>query len=90
LSTIYGAVLAIDTVARGVLPIHARFPFRDGSMQNYDYPGWAWSTNTTRYVRRYRFVGKTVMGIELDPDKRLVDLNRDNNTWGSTSSKPLS
>jgi hypothetical protein len=76
--------------ARGVLPIHARFTFSDGSSENFDYPAEVWSTNTTHYVRRYRFVGKTLTGIELDPDKRLVDLHRDNNTWGSVARKPLS
>jgi hypothetical protein len=73
--------------ARGVLPIHARFTFSDGSVENYDYPAEVWSTNTTHYVRRYRFVGKKPTGIELDPDKRLVDLNRDNNKWGSVPAK---
>ena len=67
--------------ARGVLPIHARFTFSDGSVQTFDYPAEVWSTNTMHYLRRYRFVGKTPLGIELDPDKRLVDLNRDNNRW---------
>jgi peptidase M1-like protein len=76
--------------ARGVLPIHARFTFSDGSAENYDYPAEVWSTNTTHYVRRYRFVGKKLTGIELDPEKRLVDLNRDNNTWGNVAKKPVS
>ena len=76
--------------ARGVLPIHARFTFSDGSTENYDYPAEVWSTNTTHYVRRYRFVGKKLTGIELDPDKRLVDLNRDNNGWGNVTRKPVS
>jgi hypothetical protein len=76
--------------ARGVLPIHARFTFSDGSVENYDYPAEVWSTNTTHYVRRYRFVGKKPTGIELDPEKRLVDLNRDNNKWGSAGTKPVS
>jgi hypothetical protein len=76
--------------ARGVLPIHARFTFSDGSSQNYDYPAEVWSTNTTHYVRRYRFVGKKLTSIELDPDKKLVDLNRDNNTWGNVAKKPVS
>jgi hypothetical protein len=76
--------------ARGVLPIHARFTFSDGSVENFDYPAEVWSTNTTHYVRRYRFTGKTVTGIELDPDRRLVDLNRDNNKWGAVLTKPLS
>jgi hypothetical protein len=76
--------------ARGVLPIHARFTFSDGSSENFDYPAEVWSTNTTHYVRRYRFVGKKLTGIELDPDKRLVDLNRDNNAWGNVARKPVS
>jgi len=75
--------------ARGVLPIHARFTFDNGSAENFDYPAEVWSTNTMHYVRRYRFVGKKPVGIELDPDKRLVDLNRDNNKWGA-GPKPVS
>ena len=67
--------------ARGVLPIHARFTFNNGSVENYDYPAEVWSTNTTHYVRRYTFTGKTVTKIELDPDKRLLDLDRTNNVW---------
>jgi hypothetical protein len=69
--------------ARGVLPIHARLTFSDGSVQNYDYPGEVWSTNTTQYVRKYTYSGKTLTRIELDPDTRLPDLDRSNNTWGA-------
>jgi hypothetical protein len=76
--------------ARGVLPIRARFTFADGSVENFDYPAEVWSTNTRHYVRRYRFVGKTPVAIELDPEKRLVDLDRDNNKWGNSGSKPVS
>jgi peptidase M1-like protein len=76
--------------ARGVLPIHARFTFSDGSTENFDYPAEVWSTNTTHYVRRYQFVGKKLTGIELDPEKRLIDLNRDNNAWGAVTRKPVS
>ena len=68
--------------ARGVLPIHARFTFSDGTTQNFDYPAEVWSTNTSRYQRQYEFAGKRVTGIELDPDRRLPDIDRGNNTWG--------
>jgi hypothetical protein len=67
--------------ARGVLPIHARFTFSDGSTEQFDYPAEVWSTNTRRYLRTYSFRGKTLNRIDLDPDKRLPDLNRDNNVW---------
>jgi hypothetical protein len=67
--------------ARGVLPIRARFTLSDGSKVDYNYPAEVWSTNTTRYVRQYKFAGKTPVKIELDPDKRLIDSDRSNNTW---------
>ncbi len=60
--------------ARGVLPIHARFTFTDGTTQTFDYPAEVWSTNTSRYVRRYAFAGKTLAKVELDPELRLVDV----------------
>ena len=69
--------------ARGVLPIHARFTFSDGSTQNYDYPAEVWSTNTSQYLRQYEFAGKRLTRIDLDPDKRLPDIDRGNNTWRS-------
>ena len=74
--------------ARGVLPIHARFTYSDGSVENYDYPAEVWSTNTTHYMRRYTVSGKTLSRIELDPDKRLVDVDRTNNVWGAAPAGP--
>ena len=67
--------------ARGVLPIRARFTFSDGSTQDYRYPANVWSQNSSQYGRRYDFVGKTLVKIEIDPDKRLIDVNRANNAW---------
>jgi len=73
--------------ARGVLPIHARFTFSDGTTQDFDYPAEVWSTNTVHYLRHYEFPGKRVTRIELDPDKRLPDIDRGNNAWGSGAPK---
>jgi hypothetical protein len=67
--------------ARGVEPIRARFTFSDGSTQDFNYPAEVWSTNTRYYPREYAFVGKKVTKIELDPEKRLVDIDRANNIW---------
>jgi hypothetical protein len=69
---------------RGVLPILARFTFSDGSTQDFKYPAEVWSTNTAHYVRRYKFTGKQLSKIELDSDKRLVDVDRSNNVWTSS------
>ena len=68
--------------ARGVLPIHARFTFSDGTNQTFDYPAEVWSTNSAHYLRQYQFVGKRVTAIEVDPDNRLPDIDRTNNKWG--------
>ncbi|MBC7674223.1 MAG: M1 family metallopeptidase [Polaromonas sp.] len=74
--------------ARGVLPIHARFTYSDGTVENYDYPAEVWSTNTTHYMRRYTIGNKTLARIELDADKRLLDVDRTNNVWGSAAGGP--
>ena len=75
---------------RGVLPIHVRFTFSDGSMQSYKYPAEVWSTNTSHYVRQYTFPGnKQLTKVELDPDRLLIDINRSDNSWpkGATPAK---
>ncbi len=74
-------LVAYGNRARGVLPIRARFTMSDGSTQDFNYPAEVWSTNTLRYIRVYSFVGKKVAKIELDPDHRLVDIDRTNNVW---------
>ncbi|MSR36835.1 MAG: M1 family peptidase [Gemmatimonadetes bacterium] len=66
---------------RGVLPIRVRFTFHDGTTQDFQYPAEVWSTNTAHYLRRYVFPGKSLAKIELDPEGRLIDVDRTNNTW---------
>ena len=74
-------VVAYANRARGVLPIRARITFGDRTTADYNYPAEVWSTNTVRYVRQYQFLGKKPVRIELDPDRRLVDVDRSNNVW---------
>ena len=65
----------------GIEPLRVRFTFSDGSTQDFDYPADVWSTNTRRYIREYAFAGKRLTKIELDPDQRLMDDDRSNNSW---------
>jgi Peptidase family M1 domain len=65
---------------RGVLPIRVRFTFSDNSVQDFNYPAEVWSTNTTRYLRQYTF-DKKLTRVDLDPDHRLIDIERANNSW---------
>ncbi|MCA0377146.1 MAG: M1 family metallopeptidase [Gemmatimonadetes bacterium] len=74
--------IAFGNRERGVLPIRARLTFSDGTTQELRYPAEVWSTNSRRYERQFRFVGKRLMSVELDPDHRLVDVDRRNNVWG--------
>lgn len=73
---------------RGVLPIRARFTFSDGSTDDLFYPAEVWSTDSRRYVRQYVFHHKTPVRIELDPEQRLIDINRSNNSWGGSAIRP--
>ena len=74
--------------ARGVLPIRSRITFSDRSTADFNYPAEVWSTNSLRYVRQYQFVGKRPLKIELDPEKRLLDLDRANNVWNAPGIVP--
>ena len=73
--------LRFRNYARGVLPLHVRFTFKDGSSQTYDYPAEVWSTNTSWYDRFYQFPGKQIDKVQIDPDERSVDTDRANNVW---------
>ncbi len=73
---------------RGVLPVRARFTFSDGTTQEYVYPAEVWSTNTRQYARAYVFVNKQLVHIELDPEHRLLDVDRTNNSWGTKRVTP--
>ncbi|MBV9772354.1 MAG: hypothetical protein JO040_00295 [Gemmatimonadetes bacterium] len=73
--------VAFGNRARGVLPIRARFTFTDGTTQDFVYPAEVWATDQRQYVRTYEFPGKRLAKIELDPENRLVDVDRSNNTY---------
>jgi hypothetical protein len=74
------AAVVFSNRARGVMPIRVRFTFDDGTSQDYDYPAEVWSTNTGFYLRKYGFA-KKLAKVEIDPDHRLVDLDRANNVF---------
>ena len=73
---------------RGVLPVRARFSFADGSSEEFIYPAEVWSTDSRHYTRQYAFPNKTLVRIELDPEQRLLDIDRTNNSWGTPLIRP--
>ena len=82
-------IVAYGNHERGVLPIRAHFTFTDGSTADYNYPAEVWSTNSVRYVRRYSFVGKTLAKLEIDPENRIPDITRANNSWKAPDQVPV-
>ncbi len=68
--------------ARGVLPD----PWRASVLRRHD-AGVRLSRRgrgartRARYLRQYAFTGKTAATIQLDPDKRLLDIDRSNNGY---------
>ena len=82
-----GVAVRYANKQRGVLPIRARFTFTDGSTQDFVYPAEVWSTGE-RYVRQYFFPGKQLAKVEIDPDRRLVDVDRSNNVWTPPAAPP--
>jgi hypothetical protein len=81
-------LVAFTNHARGVLPIRARLTFSDGSKQDINYPAEVWSTNTGVYVRIYGFAGKKLTKVEIDPDQRIIDIDRANNVWPRAAATP--
>ena len=85
-------IVAFGNRERGVLPIRARFTFSDGSTESHDYPAEVWSTNSVRYIRRFSVAGKTLAKVEIDPEERIPDIARGNNTWmapGGEKARPV-
>lgn len=82
------AVVLFGNRERGVLPMRVRFTFSDGSAEDLVYPAEVWSTNTRHYVRQYSWVRKTPVRVEVDPEGRLPDIDRRNNSWGTPPTRP--
>ena len=45
--------------------------------KNFNYPAEVWSTDAVMYDRVYGFKGKKITKVELDPEKRSIDTDRD-------------
>ena len=82
------AVVLFGNRERGVLPMRVRFTFADGSAEDLAYPAEVWSTNSRHYVRQYSWAKKALVRVEIDPEHRLADIDRRNNSWGTPPTRP--
>jgi hypothetical protein len=63
-----------------VMPAAYRVTYEGGSTELRKLPVEAWST-TRQWTAAWDSQGKPIVRVELDPDGRLPDVNRANNTW---------
>lgn len=68
-----------ENAGRGVLPLYVRFTFSDNTTQDVVHTADVWRKNAKSYDAMYTFEGKTVAKVQLDPEVRLIDVNRANN-----------
>ncbi len=64
-----------------VMPVEVRVVFDDGSSETRRIPIEAWY-GSDRFVLRVPSGGRNVRAVQLDPDGRLPDVDRQNNVWG--------
>lgn len=67
-------------VADMPMPVHLRLTFTDDSTADIRLPAEIWS-RSSGWTTTVPLNGKTLAGVEIDPDRILPDLDRDNNVW---------
>lgn len=78
-----GDTVRVTVQNRGelVMPVEVRVVFRDGTSETRRIPVEAWY-GSERFVLRVPSEGRDVRAVQLDPDGRLPDVDRQNNVWG--------
>ncbi len=79
-----GVTVQYENRARGVLPMTVVFTFSDNTKQEFTYPATIWKDGSGVHSVNYKFSGKTVSGITIDPSNQSIDINRGNNKWAPT------
>lgn len=66
---------------RIVMPVDYLVSYNDGSTERRRLPAEAWAT-TDQWTVAWDTNGRTVVRLVVDPDGKLPDVDRSNNTWG--------
>jgi hypothetical protein len=75
------ALATLTNRGRIVMPVDYLVTYDDGQTEQRRLPAEAWAT-TDRWVDSWETQGRRVVGLEIDPDRLLPDVRRDNNIWG--------
>ncbi len=73
------ARLVVSNQAKMVMPVLARITFDDGSSEDLRLPVEVWYHSNKIQEKLHH--AKTVVKVELDPDRQLPEANRRNNLW---------
>ncbi len=66
-----------------VMPVFLKIDFDDGSSEEVRLPVYVWYY-TNLWTTEVPTEGKSVVGVTIDPDNKLPDVDRDNNQWKKT------
>lgn len=72
-----GAYIVIENLDKMAMPVHVRVTEADGKKTNYDFPVEIWQ-RSAKFTFRVNTT-KRIQSVEIDPDKKLPDTNRENN-----------
>ena len=62
------------------MPVFLKIDFDDGSSQEIRLPVYVWYY-TNLWTTEVPSEGKSVVGVTIDADNKLPDVDRDNNQW---------
>jgi aminopeptidase N len=77
---IYQTKVMIRKIGRAIMPLDVELQLEDGSKQTVFIPVEKWMNNETEQTVKIDLPSKPIKG-EINPDKRIADINRLNNTW---------
>lgn len=75
--------LVVENLHRMVMPVDLLITYDDGSTERKQIPVETWA-RTDSFPMRWDSAGRTIARVEIDPDKWLPDINRENNVYEFT------
>lgn len=72
-----GAFIIIENLDKMAMPVHVRVTEEGGKKTNFDFPVEIWQRDS-KFSFRINSI-RRIQSVEIDPDKKLPDTNRENN-----------
>jgi len=76
----YRTNIVVRKIGRAIMPLDIELELANGTKETVFIPVEKWMNNETEQTITKDFSAKPISG-EINPDKRIADINRLNNTW---------